>query len=113
MIAHYGLLLFWMMAAHALCDYPLQGDFLARGKNHRQPLAGISWWQCLYAHALIHAGAVALITGVPALGLIEFGLHSLIDYGKCSEWYGFNFDQALHWACKFLYVALLAGGLFR
>jgi hypothetical protein len=24
-----------LFAGHALCDYPLQGDFLARAKNHR------------------------------------------------------------------------------
>jgi hypothetical protein len=24
-----------LLAGHAVCDYPLQGDFLARGKNHK------------------------------------------------------------------------------
>jgi len=26
-----------LFAGHALCDYPLQGNFLAKGKNHRNP----------------------------------------------------------------------------
>jgi hypothetical protein len=34
-VASRVLLLF---AGHALCDYPLQGDFLARGKNHCNPI---------------------------------------------------------------------------
>lgn len=100
-------LLFLLLAAHALCDYPLQGDFLSRGKNHRNPLPGVPWYQCLLAHALIHGGAVAVLTGSLGLGCAEFAAHVLIDYGKCDGWFGFNFDQALHVACKILWVALL------
>lgn len=33
-------LLFILIAGHALADYPLQGDFLAKGKNHKAPIAG-------------------------------------------------------------------------
>ena len=29
-----------LFAGHALCDYPLQGDFLAKGKNPRPNMAG-------------------------------------------------------------------------
>jgi hypothetical protein len=31
----------WLLVAHVLADYPLQGAFLARGKNHRNPIPGI------------------------------------------------------------------------
>lgn len=98
-----------LLAAHGVCDYPLQGDFLAKGKNHKMPLPGVPWYQCLIWHSMIHAGAVALITGSLALGIAEFAVHCLIDYGKCSGWFGFNTDQAFHVACKvgwFLWIYL-------
>lgn len=95
--------LFLLLSAHALCDYPLQGDFLAKGKNHKFPLSGVPWYQCLLAHAAIHGGAVALITGSIWLGLAEFVAHSLIDFGKCDGWFGFNTDQLLHVACKLIW----------
>lgn len=93
-------LLFLLFAGHALCDYPLQGDFLSKGKNHRAPLLGVPWYQCLFAHALIHGGMVAWLTGVWWLGLAETVIHAAIDYGKCDLRYGFNVDQLFHFACK-------------
>lgn len=27
-------MLIYLLAGHAICDYPLQGDYLAKGKNH-------------------------------------------------------------------------------
>lgn len=94
------MILFYLLAAHGLCDYPLQGDFLARGKNHRLSLPGVPWYQCLFWHAMIHAGAVALITGNVRLGLAELVAHLFIDYAKCDGRFGFDVDQALHVACK-------------
>jgi hypothetical protein len=98
--------LWWLLIGHALCDYPLQGDFLARGKNHKAPIPGVPWQQCLVAHALIHAGAVSLITGCPMLGLFEFVAHLAIDYGKSEGIYGFNLDQLYHTLCKLAWVAI-------
>lgn len=92
--------LFLLLGAHALCDYPLQGDFLARGKNHRNPIPGVPWYQCLAAHSLIHGLAVYLITGSLILGVAETILHALIDFLKCEGFYGFNYDQYLHLLCK-------------
>ncbi len=92
--------LFLLLAAHGVCDYPLQGDFLAKGKNHKLPLPGVPWYQCLVWHSMIHAGAVVLITGSILLGCCELVAHSIIDFGKCSGWFGFNTDQALHVTCK-------------
>ena len=60
-----------LIAAHAVCDYPLQGDFLAKAKNRTMPIPGVPWWQALGAHAAIHGGAVGLITGIWWLGLLE------------------------------------------
>lgn len=33
-----------LLAGHALCDYPLQGDFLAKAKNRAAPLPGVPWY---------------------------------------------------------------------
>ena len=100
-------ILWWMLVGHAVCDYPLQGDFLARGKNHKAPMPGVPWYQCLAAHALIQGGAVALVTGSVALGVAEVAAHGFIDFGKCQGWYGFNADQALHVVCKLAWLAIL------
>ena len=96
-----------LAAGHALCDYPLQGDFLARGKNHKSPLAGVPWYQCLLAHAAIQGGMVGLVTGNAVLGVAEFCSHALIDYGKCDGKYGFNTDQTLHLLCKMAWCLIL------
>lgn len=104
------ILLFQLLAAHALCDYPLQGDFLARGKNHRQPIPGVPFYWCLLSHALIHGGAVMWITGFPVLGLFEFVVHALIDYLKCDGIFGFDADQIWHVSCKVMWVALVLSG---
>ena len=103
----YGLELFaLLLAAHALADYPLQGDFLAKAKNHTAPLPGVPWYQALMAHSAIHGGFVGLITGSLLLGLAEFALHCAIDRAKCAARIDFNTDQALHVACKGVWAAL-------
>jgi len=101
-------MLFILLVGHALADYPLQGDFLARGKNHKNPIAGVQFYHCLGAHALIHGGMVYLLTGSFLLGVLETVIHAAIDYGKSDGWYGLNVDQALHVACKVVWVLLLA-----
>lgn len=100
--------LFALLAAHAVADYPLQGDFLSRAKNRFAPVPGVPWWQGLGAHALIHGGAVYLITGSLWLGLAEMAVHAVIDDTKCAGRISFNTDQALHVACKCMWVAVLA-----
>lgn len=106
-----GGVLFLLFAAHALCDYPLQGDFLARAKNHRAPLPGVPPYIGLLAHCWIHAGAVFLITGSVLLGFLELWAHMLIDRAKCEERIDFETDQALHLACKAVWALLWALGL--
>lgn len=95
------------MGVHFLCDYPLQGDFLARGKNHKNPINGVPWYQCLLAHSFIHSLGVYLVTGNIILALMELIAHFCIDYGKNAGLFGYNFDQALHFLCKILWVILL------
>lgn len=102
-------LLFALLIGHALADYPLQGDFLARAKNHKQPVPGVPFYQALGAHSLIHGGIVWLITGFWWLGLMEISAHALIDYAKCDGRIGFNVDQGLHAICKVAYVLIVVG----
>lgn len=85
---------------HFLCDFPLQGDFLAKGKDHTKPLPGVPWFWCLLAHGVLQGAGVGIVSGSLALGAAEMIFHMAIDYGKCAGWYGFTFDQLLHLACK-------------
>jgi hypothetical protein len=100
--------LFLLLSAHCLCDYPLQGDFLSKGKNRRtNPFATwMPWYLCLIAHAFIHAGAVLLITNSLLCAFGELILHSVIDYLKCSGKFNAVIDQLLHLTCKILWVIL-------
>jgi len=99
--------IFWfLLVGHALCDYPLQGDFLAKGKNHQRPLPGVPWLHCLIAHALIHSGAVLLVTGSMVLALLEFFAHAVIDYLKCADWFDYEIDQILHILCKMAWFVI-------
>lgn len=98
-------LLFALIAAHFLCDYPLQGDFLARAKNHREPIPHVPWYQAMTAHATIHAAAVYLVLGIWWLAALEFVAHFAIDHYKCSGELTFNEDQLLHLACKIAWIA--------
>lgn len=96
---------------HALADYPLQGEYLARQKVRRSSTTRADWLVALAAHSAIHAGGVWLVSGSLALGLVEFVLHGLIDIGKGEGRYGLLADQGLHLACKAGYAAVLAAGL--
>ncbi len=108
------LLVFYaLLIGHALCDYPLQGDATAKGKNRHSPPYGIPqgqkpvavWFHYLTAHALIHSGAVWIITLSPWCALGEFVAHWLIDFLKCENVTNPHTDQLLHIACKVLWAA--------
>jgi len=95
-----------LLAGHALCDYPLQGDFLAKAKNRTSPIPGVPWYHGLGAHALIHGGMVALVTRSTAMGIAETVIHAVTDDLKCSGRLTYNQDQAVHLACKALWALL-------
>lgn len=99
----FGLLVF----AHVVADYPLQGEFLSRAKNRHAPVPDVPWYQALAAHGVIHGGAVGWITGSIVLAVLETLSHMLIDDLKCGHRISYNLDQALHVACKVLWLALL------
>jgi len=109
-LAEYGPvgLLFAFTIGHALADYPLQGDYLAREKVRSQAGTLASWVMALSAHALVHAGAVWLISGSMALGAVELVLHWMIDLAKGERRIGLVTDQLMHLACKGGYVLALS-----
>ncbi len=105
-------LFWWMVVAHFALDYPLQGDTTAREKNRHSTTAlqgFVPWYYWMAAHALMQGGAVACITGSVPLGVAETVAHFLIDFGKCDNWYSIHVDQALHMACKVVWVAIHCG----
>ena len=111
-------LFFALIIGHALADYPLQGEAIAKGKNRNNPPFGVPigqkpvqvWFHYLTAHALIHAGFVWAITGSALLGLIECVLHWLIDFAKCENWTNPHQDQIFHIMCKTVFVWIVFSG---
>lgn len=107
---------FALLVSHALCDFTFQTEPMAKGKNRNRPppepppgaKPQTIWPYWLSAHALIHGGGVALVTGIWWLGLCEAIAHAAIDFGKCENWYGINTDQAAHIACKFAWLGVAA-----
>ena len=99
-------LLIMLVGAHFVCDFVLQTDSIATGKNRRLDPAkyGVDWYYWMTAHAATHGFGVGLITGNVWLGFLEFCLHWLIDAGKCQKLYGVHTDQILHFACKLIIV---------
>ena len=105
-------LFFALLIGHALADYPLQGDFLARHKerNYHDPdrqLPEGLWVHCLVAHSLVHAGFVWCITGRVFFGFAELVVHILLDLVKGEKRTSFHTDQLLHVASKVLYIVAL------
>lgn len=99
-------LLILLFAGHALCDYPLQGDFLAKAKNHRSPSPHKHWFCAIFAHSMIHCAMVYLITGSVALGLAELVIHAATDYAKCDGRITSTQDQAIHYSCKIAWALI-------
>ncbi len=107
-------LFFQLICGHALADFSLQSDDMAKGKNRNRPVdiskippgqkPMVIWPYWLTSHALIHGGMVGLITGNWWLGLAETLIHWAIDFAKCENWTGIHTDQALHVVCKALWV---------
>lgn len=105
-------MLFALAIAHAVADFPLQGDYLAQTKIRGFANGSADWIVALCAHSLIHAGAVWLVTGSAVLGFAEFLLHGAIDFAKGRQAFSFVVDQVLHLLCKAGYVIVLALGWF-
>ena len=113
---------FFMLAGHALADYPFQSGAMATCKCRRanNPLQlEVPWYYWLAAHALVHGGTVGVIVkwwgfspdAAVLIGIMESVIHFLIDAGKCEKLYGMAIDQLLHVACKAIWCVLLVRGL--
>ncbi|ACI54432.1 conserved hypothetical protein [Rhizobium leguminosarum bv. trifolii WSM2304] len=98
-----------LLIGHALADYPLQGDWIAKAKNHKLDLVPgeVIWLGVLVCHASIHAAFVWAITGSGWLGLAEFVAHAVIDYAKSDGRLTYNQDQLLHVLCKVVWFTAL------
>lgn len=91
---------FILLFGHCLADFALQNDFVAKSKNPRFNVREI-WIPVMFAHCMIHAGVVFIITGMLGLGLLQLVCHFLIDMAKCLNVFGktdrsFVIDQILH-----------------
>lgn len=96
-------IIFWLLVAHFIADYPLQTAEMGKYKNKRnQPTPPDSkakpvrvWVAYLTAHSFVHAGLSALVVGVP-LGFLIGAIHWTQDYLKCKYQYSPNLDQIIH-----------------
>ena len=108
-------LFFKLLIAHALADFSLQTDSMAKGKNRNKKPDYIPegqkfvpcWPYWLSAHALISGGAVYLVTNSLFIGMFETVAHWLIDFAKCENLTTPDQDQALHIICRIGYVIYL------
>lgn len=90
-----------LIAIHFLCDFPLQGDFMAINKSKK---AFKDWWVVLIAHCFIHGlGVWAALTlfgynsGVAISSMIFMIVsHFMIDLSKNNNLISFKTDQLLH-----------------
>lgn len=117
-------LIIYLIALHLILDFPLQGEWLSKTKNPAVDLLVVKtphetirgesiWLNSLLSHAFIQAAGVFYVTQSLVLFLIEFILHTVIDYCKCKGYFGYNADQGLHIACKLTYVALIYFGVVQ
>lgn len=101
---------FALVIGHALADFALQSEWMARRKNRH--LGGsfepgrVTWPIVMTAHSMIHGGVVWMITGNVYLGLAETCAHMVIDILKCEYVFGIYEDQGLHILCKMAWAII-------
>lgn len=101
-------LMFKLLVGHALADFSLQSDFIARMKNRWNDNTGTGmWFYVLSSHALTQGGFVFLATGSVGLGIAETVLHWWIDFAKCEQMISLHMDQVLHVLCKVVWAVLV------
>lgn len=100
------ILFFLLIFAHALADYPLQGDFLAQAKNRNTAVGKVFWPHALFAHSVIHGGFVLVLTGSIGMAIAESVIHGITDWLKCDNKISLNQDQVIHITCKLLWALL-------
>lgn len=102
------MLAFLLIAFHFVCDYSLQNDFMAVGKNPAtRQTNGVPWYWIMASHAFVHGAAVAILTNSVILGLAETIIHFIIDVSKCRKLINADQDQCLHLMCKILWWVIV------
>ena len=105
---------FLLLVGHAVADFPLQAGPMAAEKCRRSPTylqRDVPWYYWLTAHAVIHGGAVYIVTGSLFLALLETAVHWFIDLAKCEGYTNIHVDQLLHVMCKVVWCLLWANGI--
>ena len=118
MSSNYYEILFLLICGHAVADFALQSDWMAKNKNRNNPSTYIpsgqtytpTWFYVLGAHGFIHGLAVYLVTGNLSLGVIETISHLILDFAKCESWTNPHQDQFLHFTLKMIYATKLVRG---
>ena len=108
--------LFLLLVGHALADFSLQSDVMAKLKNRRNKPDWIpegqkyvpTWFYWLMAHSLIHGGVVYVVTYNVWFSIIETIMHGVIDFLKCENITNPHIDQFLHFIIKIIYCLELA-----
>lgn len=90
--------LFWLLCVHALTDFSLQTDAMAKGKNRHVSTSPVGWPYWLTAHVLIAGGGVGLVLGSPLIGALYALSHWVTDWAKCEGRTTIHIDQAIHLA---------------
>lgn len=100
---------FLLLFGHSLADFALQSSEFQKKKyiKHNKE----TWMYNLSAHSIIHGGFVGFFTGSLFLSLLETVAHWVIDFGRMEGKYSVHVDQALHIACKVLWVGMLMKGM--
>ena len=105
---------FYFLVGHCLVDFPLQAGPMAVEKSRHSTSdlqKEVPWYYWLTGHAILHGGAVALISGSIGYGILETVCHWLIDFAKCEKWTNIHIDQALHVLCKLVWWGMLVNGV--
>lgn len=71
----------WILLGHYICDYPLQGDFLAQTKG--------KYWYSLLVHSIIYGLGMALVFKVLGAFTVWKAIvlvisHIIMDYKKAT-----------------------------
>jgi len=108
LITLFCIAFFWLLVGHAVSEFALQSDAMAKGKNFNSEPGPVPWYYWMASHSLIHAGAVTLITGSIFLGIMELVLHFAADCAKCAGYTSIHVDQFFHVICKLCWAYLAA-----
>jgi len=103
-------LLVELLFAHAVADFGLQSDTMAKLKSRRADVKRgeecqwkfrdgkyqLTWMYWLTAHALIHGAMAFLFSGSMLAALIITAAHWVLDYCKTQDYWGIHIDQGCH-----------------